>query len=582
MAKKSIVDMNERERRHHSLSARTLRNSLFQAIILGLVVLAIGLMLFTRTMTNRYIADASSLARSAAGVMEQYADVRQLTSAITDRYHAMSSEERSQTGTEAYYARFADLTEREDYKQILATLGTFLKSFGLDDIYLATFDTENSTMIYIVDPDESEHAVTPGEWEEVSSSGIEKFLNWSETNQVYEIADTAEYGWLCTSGAPIYTADGEVAAYVFVDISMNDLKRGMRTFILGYIVILSLATALIGIIASRHSQRTVAQPIATIAEAAQQYVKDRQNGAEVYDHFSHLDIHSGDEVENLSLVMADMEQSMAKYMDNLTRVTAEKERITTELSLATRIQESMLPHIFPPFPDRRDFDIYATMDPAKEVGGDFYDFFLIDDDHLCMVIADVSGKGVPAALFMMASKIIIQSNALPGRSAAEILTHTNDTICQQNAQEMFVTVWLGVLDLVTGRINAANAGHEYPVLMGEDGQFALYKDKHGFVIGGMEGMRYRDYELQLNPGDKLFLYTDGVAEATNAQDEQFGLDRMIGALNLDPDEGLENIIRNVRAEVDRFVGDAPQFDDLTMLCLEYRGRQSDGKEVDFK
>ena len=492
----------------------------------------------------------------------------------------MSPEERDEIGTEAYYARFADIPEREDYRQIMVTLRAFLNSFGLDDIYLATFDTQNSTMIYILDPYESDEALTPGEWEEVSSKGIEKFLNWSEDEQVYEISNTAEYGWLCTSGAPIFTAGGEVAAYVFVDISMNDLMRGMPTFILGYIVILSLATALIGVISSRHSQKTVAQPIATIANAAQNYVNDRQNGVEIYDHFSHLDIHKGDEVENLSLVMADMEHSMAEYMENLTRVTAEKERITTELSLATRIQESMLPHIFPAFPDRSEFDVYAAMDPAKEVGGDFYDFFLIDDDHLCMVIADVSGKGVPAALFMMASKIILQSNALPGRSAGEILTRTNDSICQQNAQEMFVTVWLGVLDINTGRINAANAGHEYPAMTGADGKFAMYKDRHGFVIGGMEGMRYKDYELQLNPGDKLFIYTDGVAEATDANNELFGTDRMMAALNLQPEAGPEGILKNVRAAVDRFVGDAPQFDDLTMLCLEYHGRPSDGKEAD--
>ena len=211
------------------------------------------------------------------------------------------------------------------------------------------------------------------------------------------------------------------------------------------------------------------------------------------------------------------------------------------------------------------------MDPAREVGGDFYDFFLVDDDHLCMVMADVSGKGVPAALFMMASRIILASNAKQGKSPAQILTDTNATICQNNREEMFVTVWLGILEISTGRLIAANAGHEYPVLMEPGGQFELIKDKHGFVIGGMDGVRYKEYELQLQPGSRLFLYTDGVPEATNAENELFGTDRMLAALNENNAAAAEEMLKNVRKAVDGFVKEAEQFDDLTMLGLEYIG-----------
>ena len=242
----------------------------------------------------------------------------------------------------------------------------------------------------------------------------------------------------------------------------------------------------------------------------------------------------------------------------------------TELHTATRIQEAMLPNIFPPFPDRSEFDLYASMDPAKEVGGDFYDFFLIDDDHLCLVMADVSGKGVPGALFMMVSKIILQSVAMLGKSPAEILSKTNEAICSNNEAQMFVTVWLGILELSTGKLTAANAGHEYPVLKKPDGQFELFKDKHGLVIGAMEGVRYRQYELQLEPGSKLFLYTDGVPEATDADNALFGTDRMLEALNADPDAEPAQLLKNVRSAVDGFVKDAEQFDDLTMLCVELK------------
>ena len=256
----------------------------------------------------------------------------------------------------------------------------------------------------------------------------------------------------------------------------------------------------------------------------------------------------------------------------LMETQAHAEAVAADLRLATKIQSSMLPNIFPAFPDRSEFDIYASMDPAKEVGGDFYDFFLVDPDHLCIVIADVSGKGVPAALFMMASKIILQSNAMLGQTPAEILTKTNEAVCSNNPESMFVTVWLGILELSTGKLTAANAGHEYPILKEPDGNFAIYKDKHGLVIGGMDGVRYREYELQLQPGSKLFLYTDGVPEATSADKELFGVERTVGALNARPDASPEQLLKNVRNAVDSFVQEAEQFDDLTMLCLEYRGR----------
>ena len=268
-----------------------------------------------------------------------------------------------------------------------------------------------------------------------------------------------------------------------------------------------------------------------------------------------------------------------RILEEKHREEAERERISNELSLATRIQGDMLPNIFPAFPERTEFDIYATMDPAKEVGGDFYDFFLIDEDHLCMVMADVSGKGVPAALFMMASKIILANNAMAGKSPAQILTDTNTSICSNNRQEMFVTVWLGILELSTGKLTASNAGHEYPVLKQPDGSFELLKDKHGFVLGGMDGVRYKEYELRLEPGAKLFLYTDGIPEAADAANTMFGTDRMLLALNREPDAAPQQILRNVRSAVNSFVNEAEPFDDLTMLCIEYRGPGSGAQQA---
>ena len=249
----------------------------------------------------------------------------------------------------------------------------------------------------------------------------------------------------------------------------------------------------------------------------------------------------------------------------------EQERIVKELSTARQIQKSVLPHIFPPFPDRAEIDLFATMDPAKDVGGDFYDFYFIDEDHLCLVIADVSGKGIPAALFMMLSKRILEDLARQEPTPSTILEKTNDLLCDNNQAEMFVTVWLGILEISTGKLTAANAGHEFPAICKKGGSFELYKDTHGFVVGGMEGVHYKGYDLQLNPGDKLFVYTDGVPEATDGSGEMFGTDRMITALRSCADNTPEEILQGVKSAVDSFVGDAEQFDDLTMMCLEYKG-----------
>ena len=254
------------------------------------------------------------------------------------------------------------------------------------------------------------------------------------------------------------------------------------------------------------------------------------------------------------------------------REEVERERITTELQTATNIQSSMLPNVFPPFPDRNEFDIFASMTPAKEVGGDFYDFFMIDDDHLCLEIADVSGKGVPASLFMMAAKIIIADFAEMGKSPAEILEAANNKICSNNKEEMFVTVWLGILEISTGKLTAANAGHEYPAILKPDGKFELFKDKHRLAIGGCAGTKYINYELMLEPGSKLFVYTDGVPEATNAEEDMFDTDNMLEALNKEPNASPEHLLENVRQAVDDFVKNEEQFDDLTMLCLEYKGK----------
>ena len=370
-----------------------------------------------------------------------------------------------------------------------------------------------------------------------------------------------------TAMIPLIGVKGEVEAILCVQRQMEELNKVRNSYVLKIFLAMIAAAVLISIGLSVRLDRSLLRPIRIMSTEASRFASENVSAGEKLTQ----KIHNRDEVGQLAESIDQMETQIHSYVTNLTQITAEKERISTELSLAARIQRDMLPNIFPAFPERTDFDIYASMDPAREIGGDFYNFFLIDENHLCVVIADVSGKGVPAALFMMAATIVLVDNARMGKSPAEILESANEAICATNREEMFVTVWLGILDLSTGILSAANAGHEYPVMKQPDGGYELIKDRHGFVIGGMEEIKYHNYELQMKPGSKLFVYTDGVAEASNSQDELFGTERMLEALNSEPDADPVTLLGNVKKAVDRFVGDAEQFDDLTMLCLEYKG-----------
>lgn len=249
-----------------------------------------------------------------------------------------------------------------------------------------------------------------------------------------------------------------------------------------------------------------------------------------------------------------------------------------ELNVATNIQQSMLPCIFPAFPEREEFDIYATMDPAKEVGGDFYDFFMVDASHLAIVVADVSGKGVPAALFMVIGKTLIKDHTVPNRDLGMIFTEVNDLLCEANSEGLFITAFEGVLDLVTGEFKFVNAGHEMPFLSRQNGPFEAQKLRPGFVLAGMEGMHYKAGSFQLEPGDRIFQYTDGVTEATDAHNTLYGMERLNNILNRDLGSTPEQVLAAVKEDVYKFVGDAPQFDDITMLCLEYKNKMNP-KEV---
>ena len=331
------------------------------------------------------------------------------------------------------------------------------------------------------------------------------------------------------------------------------------------LVLLVVFIVAVGMIAAFSITGRIIDPLNTITRrVASLGVRNRQ--------FKMEDVYrTGDEIEVLAESFAKQSALNMLYIDQIRHVTAEKERISAELDMASKIQASQLPRLFPAFPNRREFSLFASMTPAKEVGGDFYDFFMVGTDHIALVMADVSGKGVPAALLMMVARVLLKSSLQNGKGPAEALESVNNQLCESNDAGFFVTIWVAVLEISTGKGVASNAGHEHPVLRRAGGSYELVIYRHSMPVGTMEGIRFEQHEFHLNPGDSIFVYTDGVAEATNGDSELYGTERMLGALNSEPDAQPEQVLTNVMNDITGFVDGAEQFDDITMLCFRYMG-----------
>ena len=372
-----------------------------------------------------------------------------------------------------------------------------------------------------------------------------------------------DYGYNYTCVSVICDETGEAIAEIQYILDMSSVRSNLYSF-LNKMIIISLGIVTLAIVAYIfYVRKTVTKPIGELSE----FTLDITNSKDF--ESKRITLETGDEIQSLAESFNFMLGKIEDYIENLSKITAEKERIGAELDIASHIQTSMLPCIFPAFPERDEFTIFATMDPAKEVGGDFYDFFMVDEKHIAIVMADVSGKGVPAALFMVIGKTLIKDHTEPDKDLGEVFGKVNNILCESNSEGLFITAFEGVLNLETGEFNYVNAGHERPFIL-SNGTFEEYKIKPGFVLAGMEDMHYTAGKTSIKPGDKIFLYTDGVPEATNSNSELYGMERLNKVLNNVQNENAETILAKVKEDVDAFVGEADQFDDLTMLCLEYK------------
>lgn len=581
-------DTNKKRQKSVPIARKIMAINVAHSVFLGVIVLLVSMILFMYYILHKSYADTVHLAGTISEVLENNADVPGLVDAVLTQERENPDFEKWMTkknpaNTKGQLLNYRWLSEknpplarREDYQKVMDTIFIFNKNNAdLNGSSLMVFDKQTHTAALLCDVEKfggtepvPADEVLWRKFDDIELDNIEE-ERWSLMKNLlrYMRIDPryVVFAWYERFPYP----DENVIVFVEADAFYTHLWANVLSYLLIFLLLILAVVFLIGTLFRTRLQKMISDPINIVAQAAKSYAADRKMDINKKDYFSSLELHTGDELEELADTLGEMEQDIQVYEENLTTATAEKERISTELRLATRIQADMLPADFPLFPDRKEFDLYATMSPAKEVGGDFYDAFLIDDDHLCIVVGDVSGKGIPAALFMVISKTMLKNRAQMGGTPAEILADVNNSLNKSNKSMMFVTVWLGILTISTGDLVYANGGHEDPVVQRKDNDYELICTEHDVVLGAISGMKFKDRTLSLGTGDALFMYTDGLPEATNSAGNRYELEGMMGAINRHKDEGIHELLDSIKKEVDEFVMDAPQYDDLTMLIIRY-------------
>lgn len=524
---------------------KSLIRPIFNAVI-GLIMLlsaaigTVGYFEFAGALKQQYMEIANGIAEYAAlsmdpETLEQYLETKTADEAYNSTREQLQHTADAEDCSVIYVAKVhTDTKEREYIYNVVS------KASGFSPYEIGFRDTVNDEFLKVYD------SILKGETQ---------LHNFMYSRKGYT-----------TSVYPVEDADSGVVAIVGVVKNMDLLTSAKNSYICQIILIEALIAILSGVVWVVYMRRRIVVPVQQLSEAALNMVEHLEDG-----NSPEFVVKHDDELRELADSFATMYREVGAYIAKLETVTAEKERIGAELDVAAKIQSSMLPCIFPAFPDRNEFDIYATMDPAKEVGGDFYDFFMVDADHLAFVVADVSGKGVPAALFMVIGKTLIKDHTGLHDDLGEVFTEVNNILCASNSEEMFITAFEGVLNLKTGELRYVNAGHEIPFLCRKGGVFEPFKVRAGFVLAGMQGIRYRTGSIQLEPGDKVFQYSDGIPEAINSEKAPYGMKRLESVLAKNSEKAPSELLPLVKADVDAFVGDADQFDDITMLCIEFKG-----------
>ena len=546
---------------------RRKRKKLSRRLLLGLVIYALISLICISVVVGFYYFsvevvessdNAFALARSGALMVDGDRVLDYLKVTGTD-----------DNGNAVYYTD-------EYYYEVMDILNNFQSENDLVLYYYICVPREEN-IIYIWDATTAQESSPQGYVEDYFSDMDKENINLAFSREPAEnittIVDPDHWGYLLSAYSPIYNSSGDPVALVGVDLSLEDMVGRFVVYLELILITILIVTVISILFLYRVVKRIVVKPIQKLNEATKS-IMGELSGSARFD----LQIHTRDEMEELADSFRKMDDDIHEYLEQLTTVTADKERIHAELNIAKQIQTGILPNSFPAFPDRNDFDIYAALFPGEKIGGNFFDFFLIDSDHLAMLVGDVAGDGVPAALYMVIVATLIKDRAAQGFTPAEVLQSVSEQMLSNN-MDLFSFVWFAVLELSTGKGIAVNAGHDHPILRRAGKKFELLEYRHDPPVGAAEGVRFRDHGFQLQPGDSLFIYSDGIRESSNEKSELFGRQRILEALNREPDATPSVLIQTVKQSIDRFTGNQRQADDLTMLSLKYYGPAGESDRI---
>lgn len=462
----------------------------------------------------------------------------------------------------------------EDWEYSNKMLDVLTNTAALAYIYVTTVSPDYKSRTYVFDtvnPLVTNSSVIP--FGKVSS--LEKKDKSYIDNLKVVLEEGKKHSWFVykkeegghvTTAVPLYNSKNEACAIIGIVKPMYEVKEYKSSFLRSFLIYAISFAVIFLILYTILLFFRIIRPIIFITDETSHF-------AEHHAELSGLlkKVKNRDEIGILAKSVEKMSLDMNKYITDLTQTTAEKERLSTELNVATQIQAEMLPRVFPPYKNHPEVELFASMEPAKEVGGDFYDFYMLDDDHFAVVVGDVSGKGVPAALFMVITKTLIKDTAMHSTNPAEIFTSVNNVLCEGNESGLFVTCWMAILTLSTGEIQFANAGHTAPVIF-HNNNFSYLQTKPNLMLAGMEGIKYTNHTAKMEAGDRLFIYTDGITEATDSQNQLYGEERLLAAMKKTSGFTSREILNFIKNDINSFVKDAQQFDDITMLEMAYKAQ----------
>lgn len=568
MPAKSVREMNKYQLRHYSLEGKTFHMVFKISVFFAVLSMIISVGLFIWETVTQTAAENVLMAQSTITVLEQNLDVEEMGDRVLKIFRDIPEEVQKNKKSTQYRSYFRELENDPDYQAMEQVLRQFKNAGNVKDIYMVVWDDENHKVFYVADPDRSNHRCETGDYEEEEQSYIYGIRNSTVDHPFRSFF--YEEGFTMITGLTAGNQNDSCTA-VLVETSFQNILVKSKNFVIFNIFFLAVFIVIIGRLATRQVKKRIVDPLNQLSETAKNYVEDKTNGDELEAHFINLRIRTGDEIEILSNVMSDMEKELNDHEKKMEAASKAYKQLDTEIAQTADYQQRMLPALEPDFIGKREYELFATVIPEGDLSESFYDFFMMDADHIAILIGNVSECGILAAGFMSVVSTLIRTFSGMGGTPAEILANVDRQLSEQNPTGITASVWFAVIGLADGHVWSCNAGNSHPAIMKNGEEFVIEELPRYAPVGSGLGAEYAVTEFDLDIGDRIFLYTRGITNAEGKGGERFGTERMLALLNSYKKTDNETTILLMGDEVKKFTGNAPLEDDMTMLGFTYRG-----------